>query len=87
MVKKVIAFVCTLLLACAPALAEHAVLPIENTEYYPAEEDWTYCYVYRIPQLETGMTDVGAMMINETLVTVLDEMRELVLPCLPPARI
>lgn len=80
MVKKVIAFVCTLLLVCVPALAEHAILPIENTEYYPAEEDWTYCYVYRIPQLETGMTDVGAMMINETLVTVLDEMRELVLP-------
>ena len=62
------------------AMAEHAVLPLESTEYYPDEENWTYCYEYRVPQLETGMTDVAAMMVNDTLVTALDEMRELVLP-------
>lgn len=71
------------LLVCLHACcagAEHVIVPLENTEYYPDEDGWTYCYEYRVPQLETGMTDVAAMMVNDTLMTALDEMRELVLP-------
>ena len=80
MVKKMLALLCALMLIIPAGVAEHAVLEISGVDYYPDEANWTYCYDYCLPQLETGMTDVAAMMINETLVMALDEMRELVLP-------
>lgn len=80
MVKKMLALLCALVLFMPVACAEKIITPAENTEYYPDADEWTYCYRYRVPVLETGMTDLGAMMINETLQMALDEMRELVLP-------
>lgn len=80
MVKKCWVLVCVLLLTCLSALAEHEIMPIEGTDYYPDAENWTYQYTYRVPQLETGESDAAAMLINDTILMALDEMRELVLP-------
>ena len=80
MVKKWLALLCALMLMCPAALSEHVIHELSGVEYYPDAEAWTYCYDYSLPQLETGMADVAAMMINETMVMALDEMRELVLP-------
>lgn len=80
MVKKCLICLLALLLVCMPALGAHEISPLTGEECYPDAENWTYRYVYRVPQLDAGETDAAAMLINDTIVTALDEMRQLVLP-------
>ena len=82
MAKRLLCALCALcmVLCAVGAASEREVTYIEGTRYFPEEENWTYCYVYSYPHLSAGEDDVAAMMVNETLDTIMREMLELVMP-------
>ena len=69
-----------LLSGTAPAAAPYGVETLEGEEWYPSAENWTYHYIYSYPQLSAAEDDAVALLVNETLRMVLDEMRLLALP-------
>ncbi len=83
MAKRIGGVICLMCVAlCAlSAAAEREVVYIEDVRYFPQEENWTYRFEYSYPRLvpEDG-DDVAAMMVNETMDTVVREMLELVMP-------
>ena len=80
--RRAAALVFALLLLPGLSLAgePYAVESLAGEEWYPSPEEWTYHYVYHYPRIASSEDDAVALLINDTLQMVLDEMRLLALP-------
>ncbi len=79
---RCLCIVLSLLLLPLSCLSEagYGVERLAGEEWYPSREEWTYHYIYSYPQLAAPEGDAVALLVNDTLRTVLDEMRLLALP-------